>query len=440
MTSAGGLVDADRFVGKDSILSGPAGGVIGFSRVAQRAGFREVDRLRHGGHQHRRLALRRPVRAANSRRKRPACASSRRCWPSKRSPPAAAASATSTASSSSSARTAPAPIPAPPATAAAGRSPSPTSICFSARFCPRDFRFRSIAAAVERRLETLCDANRRARRWARATRRSSWREGFVRDRQCEHGPRDPQDFGRHAATIPRDYVLVTFGGAGGQHACALARALGMRQILVASRTPGMLSAYGIGLADVRRFARAGRAASRYSADTLGELEPLFAAARSPGTRRGARRRDRRRSIDCRPVRSLDLRYQGSRGDDQRRRAPPTATTPRRYERTAPAALRLPARRARRSRSSPPASKSSARMPDPPETGRRTSCRDGPTRRETTTAWFDGRARTTRPSSIRERSACRATKSPARRSSASRRRPSSSIPGFTAPVLAARRDR
>ena len=39
MTSAGGLVDADQFVGKDSILSGPAGGVIGFSQVAQRAGF-----------------------------------------------------------------------------------------------------------------------------------------------------------------------------------------------------------------------------------------------------------------------------------------------------------------------------------------------------------------------------------------------------------------
>ncbi|MCA9070570.1 MAG: hydantoinase, partial [Planctomycetaceae bacterium] len=39
MTSAGGLVDADAFVGKDSILSGPAGGVIGYSRVAERAGF-----------------------------------------------------------------------------------------------------------------------------------------------------------------------------------------------------------------------------------------------------------------------------------------------------------------------------------------------------------------------------------------------------------------
>ncbi|MBN2686041.1 MAG: hydantoinase/oxoprolinase family protein, partial [Pontiellaceae bacterium] len=49
MTSAGGLVDADYFVGKDSILSGPAGGVIGFSRVAQRAGFERSIGFDMGG-------------------------------------------------------------------------------------------------------------------------------------------------------------------------------------------------------------------------------------------------------------------------------------------------------------------------------------------------------------------------------------------------------
>ena len=38
LTSAGGLVAAEQFAGKDSILSGPAGGVVGFSRVAQAAG------------------------------------------------------------------------------------------------------------------------------------------------------------------------------------------------------------------------------------------------------------------------------------------------------------------------------------------------------------------------------------------------------------------
>jgi 5-oxoprolinase (ATP-hydrolysing) len=46
------------------------------------------------------------------------------------------------------------------------------------------------------------------------------------------------------------YALVTFGGAGGQHACAIADALGMDQVLV-HRFAGVLSAYGIGLAELR---------------------------------------------------------------------------------------------------------------------------------------------------------------------------------------------
>ena len=45
------------------------------------------------------------------------------------------------------------------------------------------------------------------------------------------------------------HVLASFGGAGGQHACAIARALGMRTIFV-QRYSGVLSAVGIGLAEV----------------------------------------------------------------------------------------------------------------------------------------------------------------------------------------------
>lgn len=45
------------------------------------------------------------------------------------------------------------------------------------------------------------------------------------------------------------HVLACFGGAGGQHACAIARALGMSTIFV-HRYAGILSAVGIGLADV----------------------------------------------------------------------------------------------------------------------------------------------------------------------------------------------
>ena len=45
------------------------------------------------------------------------------------------------------------------------------------------------------------------------------------------------------------YVLATFGGAGGQHACAVADALGITQVLI-HPLAGVLSAYGMGLADV----------------------------------------------------------------------------------------------------------------------------------------------------------------------------------------------
>ncbi|HEX6446139.1 MAG TPA: hydantoinase B/oxoprolinase family protein, partial [Streptosporangiales bacterium] len=44
------------------------------------------------------------------------------------------------------------------------------------------------------------------------------------------------------------YVLTTFGGAGGQHACAVADALGIKTVLVPPMA-GVLSALGIGLAD-----------------------------------------------------------------------------------------------------------------------------------------------------------------------------------------------
>lgn len=45
------------------------------------------------------------------------------------------------------------------------------------------------------------------------------------------------------------HVLACFGGAGGQHACAIARSLGMKVVLI-HRYSGILSAYGMALADV----------------------------------------------------------------------------------------------------------------------------------------------------------------------------------------------
>ena len=47
-----------------------------------------------------------------------------------------------------------------------------------------------------------------------------------------------------------DYALTCFGGAGGQHACLVADSLGMKHVLVHPLS-GILSAYGMGLADIR---------------------------------------------------------------------------------------------------------------------------------------------------------------------------------------------
>ncbi|HRK96264.1 MAG TPA: hydantoinase/oxoprolinase N-terminal domain-containing protein, partial [Rhodospirillales bacterium] len=49
MQSNGGLTDARLFQGKDSILSGPAGGVVGMVRTAERAGFAKVIGFDMGG-------------------------------------------------------------------------------------------------------------------------------------------------------------------------------------------------------------------------------------------------------------------------------------------------------------------------------------------------------------------------------------------------------
>ncbi len=48
----------------------------------------------------------------------------------------------------------------------------------------------------------------------------------------------------------QDYVLCCFGGAGGQHACLVAEALGMKKVFLHPYS-GVLSAFGMGLADVR---------------------------------------------------------------------------------------------------------------------------------------------------------------------------------------------
>jgi N-methylhydantoinase A len=105
---------------------------------------------------------------------------------------------------------------------------------------------------------------------------------------------------------PRDFVLLPFGGAGPLHACELAASLGVTRILCPPN-PGVLSAYGMLLADVT--SEASQALLADAAALAADLAPLSEAM--------AALRDKVLAVLARePVAevalaaSLDLRYKG----------------------------------------------------------------------------------------------------------------------------------
>ena len=80
------------------------------------------------------------------------------------------------------------------------------------------------------------------------------------------------------------YTLACFGGAGGQHACAVADALGMERILI-HPLAGVLSAYGIGIADVKAIRETSWLKS-LDEDFSGALADLEKRARDALTEQG----------------------------------------------------------------------------------------------------------------------------------------------------------
>ena len=72
-----------------------------------------------------------------------------------------------------------------------------------------------------------------------------------------------------------NYTLQCFGGAGGQHACLVADALGMSRVLV-HPLAGVLSAYGMGLAD-QSLIREQAVEMRLSAETMHAWQPALQA-------------------------------------------------------------------------------------------------------------------------------------------------------------------
>ncbi len=103
------------------------------------------------------------------------------------------------------------------------------------------------------------------------------------------------------------YTLCCFGGAGGQHACLVADALGMKRIFL-HPFAGVLSAFGMGLADLR-LVKEQAVEAILEPPLMGRLKQIFDALQGEGEREMAAQGVDAGCIHCR--RRLHLRYQGS---------------------------------------------------------------------------------------------------------------------------------
>jgi 5-oxoprolinase (ATP-hydrolysing) len=302
MTSAGGLVEAAKFSGKDSILSGPAGGVIGYARVGEQAGFprtigfdmggTSTDVSRYDG----RFDYEYETQKAGVRMAVPTLAVE-----------------TVAAGGGSICRfdgvklvVGPESAGADPGPACYGRG-GPLTITdvnlALGRLLPHRFPFLLDTAAVDARLTDV--ARQMEQSGARALSSQELAAGFVAVANANMA-RAIRRISTAKGYDPSEYALVCFGGAGGLHACALARELRMKQVFL-HPFAGLLSAYGMGLADLRRHAEQS-VLKPLNADTLAAIQPaaremeqrLVEEIQAEGIPRGR--------ITTR--RTLDLRYQG----------------------------------------------------------------------------------------------------------------------------------
>ncbi|KQT34711.1 5-oxoprolinase [Sphingomonas sp. Leaf412] len=257
MQSSGGLVDGHAFHGKDALLSGPAGGIVGMAAAAKAAGADRVIGFDMGG-----TSTDVSLWAGDfERRQEAVIGGTRVSAPMLRIDTVAAGGGSICAFDGGRFTVGPASAGADPGPACYRRGgPLTVTDCnlllgkirpelFPAVFGPTgDQPLDSDAAAA--RLDALLDEVQAA-------------TGTRPDAMDAAAGLVSIAVANMANTIkavsvarghdPAGYALMSFGGAGGQHACLVADALGMETVLV-HPLAGVLSAYGIALAD-RRLVR-----------------------------------------------------------------------------------------------------------------------------------------------------------------------------------------
>lgn len=250
LASSGGLMLGDAFTGKDSILSGPAGGVVGFSRTSEAAGFpraigfdmggTSTDVSRYSG----RLERRAETMKAGVRVVTPMLAIET----------VAAGGGSICRFDGVRLRVGPQSAGADPGPACYGRNGPLTTTDMNlwlGRLPDDAFPFPLDRQAVETKLTKLRDAI--AEQSDVRYSLDQLAQGFI-DVANGHMAAAIRSISLAEGYDPRDHVMAAFGGAAPQHACAVAEELGMRQILI-HPLAGVLSAVGAGMADIVKLAQ-----------------------------------------------------------------------------------------------------------------------------------------------------------------------------------------
>jgi 5-oxoprolinase (ATP-hydrolysing) len=247
MQSNGGLTDAARFRGKDAILSGPAGGIVGMARTAAEAGFDRVIGFDMGGTSTDVSHFAGTYERTSER----AVAGVRVRAPMLEIHTVAAGGGSVCHFDGSRFRVGPDSAGAVPGPACYRRGgPLTITDCnvvlgkirpehFPAVFGPGGDQPIDAEASLAlcRQIATAAGLELRA-----------VAEGFVRI-AVENMANAIKQISIARGHDVTQYVLQCFGGAGGQHACLVADALGIERVMV-HPLAGVLSAYGMGLADM----------------------------------------------------------------------------------------------------------------------------------------------------------------------------------------------
>ena len=311
MQSNGGLTDATLFQGRDSILSGPAGGIVGAVETSLAAGDGRIIGFDMGGtstdvsHYYGAYERTFDTRVAGVRVRAPMM----------QIHTVAAGGGSILSFDGRRFKVGPESAGADPGPAAYGRG-GPLTVTdanvmlgkLDPRFFPNLFGPDGDQpldrAAVVKHFTTLARDVEQA--FGRKVAPEEVAEGFL----CiaiENMANAIKEISIHRGYDVARYALCCFGGAGGQHACRVADAIGVGRILLHPMA-GVLSAFGMGLADLRVLkteAVEARLSTELLADLVRRAERLAAEAQADLERQGVAR------AAIEPGQALHLRYEGS---------------------------------------------------------------------------------------------------------------------------------